>query len=152
MKKYTIEISKESLLLDPENLDKLNKVKGSKWFKLIEDQIVKVERDNLRNLLSVNRGRYYPDSKRATAYIIIYLKCKKCSELNYNVKLETKPEPYQPIIFTVEKSDEHDLDKHNITTARVLRHLVCNLQLKKSKLLQQWNKIYLVVLLRVIQS
>ena len=89
MKTYTIEITKESLdaLLDPDNLDKSNKLKGSKWFKLIEDQIVKVEGEDLRNLLSVNRGRFYPDSIRATAYLIMYLKCKKYNDLNYIVKL-----------------------------------------------------------------
>ena len=89
MKTYTIEITKESLdaLLDPDNLDKSNKLKGSKWFKLIEDQIVKVEGEDLRNLLAVNRGRYYPDSIRAIAYLIMYLKCKKYNDLNYIVKL-----------------------------------------------------------------
>ena len=123
MKAYNIEITKESLdeLLDTDNLDQSNKLKGSKWFKLIEDQIVKVEGEDLRNLLSVNRGRYYPDSKRATAYIIIYLKCRKCKDLSYIVKLTKKPEPYHPIIFTVEKSDEHDIEMHNIPTARVVR-------------------------------
>ena len=49
MKTYNIEITKESLdeLLDTDNLDKSNKLKGGKWFKLIEDQIVNVEGENL---------------------------------------------------------------------------------------------------------
>ena len=123
MKTYNIEITKESLdeLLDTDNLDKSNKLKGGKWLKLIEDQIVKVEGENIRNQLTVNRGRYYPDSKRATAYILIYLKCRKCIDLNYIVKLAKKPEPYQPIIFTIEKSDEHNSDIHKIPTPRAIR-------------------------------
>ena len=46
---------------------------------MFEDQIVKVE-----------GGRYYPDSKRATAYLIIYLKCRQCKDLNYIVELAKK--------------------------------------------------------------
>jgi len=48
------------------------------------------------------------ESKRAKHFIVMYLKCKKCDDLIYNVVIVRKPEPNEPIILAVERSVEHD--------------------------------------------
>ena len=126
MKNYTIEITEESMkaVIDPLNLDACHggfKLIGSKWFNYFEDQIVKVEGENKRSQFTVSKARYYPNSLRAKVYFIIYVKCKKCKDLNFVVKLVKKPELEEPLIFTIEKPSEHDEEMHNTITSRVIR-------------------------------
>ena len=44
----------------------------------------------------------------------MFLKCKKCDDLIYNVVIARKPEPNEPIILAVERSVEHDPIKHGV--------------------------------------
>ena len=95
MKDYTFELSRESLnlILDEANLvtfkGGFKLVGASNWFKLIEDMIILKEgaEFNLKDQLLMSQTRYYPDSKRALNFLVLYLKCKKCNDLNYIVKL-----------------------------------------------------------------
>ena len=83
MKDYTFELSRESfnLILDEANLvtfkGGFKLVGASNWFKLIEDMIILKEgaEFNLKDQLLMSQTRYYPDSKRALNFLVLYLKC-----------------------------------------------------------------------------
>ena len=103
MMKFNIEWSKANLtkLLEPVNLKTYKGVfafiSASNWLKLIEEPIANVEKNlegafNLHDHLTYLNGRYYPDSKRAKNFLVLYFKCKKCDNLNYSVTLNLKPE------------------------------------------------------------
>ncbi len=56
------------------------------WLKWIEKQIVAYVRDvngslDLNDQICLNKGRYYPESKRSKYFLVMYLKCKKCNDL-----------------------------------------------------------------------
>ena len=86
--KFNIELSKANLtkLLEPVNLKTYKGgfafISASNWLKLIEEPIANVEKNlegafNLRDHLTYLNGRYYPDSKRAKNFLVLYFKCKK---------------------------------------------------------------------------
>ena len=92
------------------------------WLKLIEKPIAAYERDvngslDLNDQLQLNKGRYYPESKRSKFFLVMYLKCKKCNDLVYTVTIERKPEQNEPIVFEVERNVEHDLIRHSLASA-----------------------------------
>ncbi len=89
------------------------------WLNLMVKLIAVYERDlngplELNDQLSLNKGRYYLGSKRAKHFFIMYLKCKKCDDLIYNVVIVRKPEQNEPIVLPVERSAEHDPIKHSV--------------------------------------
>ena len=71
---------------------------------------------NLKDQLSVQQARYYPLSKRASAYLVIYLKCK-CCDLFYTLE---KPNSDESIIFCVNMTTEHDVESHKTENIRIM--------------------------------
>ena len=80
---------------------------GSKWLDSIVEKLSFEADMNLKDQFSVLQARYYPVSKRASAYFVIYLKCKKCCDLFYTLKILKKPNSGESIIFCVDMTTEH---------------------------------------------
>ena len=85
-------------------------LKGSKWFKPIENAINQVEPDLTFRIF---KSRLYEDSKKSGSYLTINAHCKACDS-KYYIKLNSKPKLEDDhITFNVERSKDHDPDKHN---------------------------------------
>jgi hypothetical protein len=115
---YNIEIAMETLnkILEPANIVTFKggfKLIGGKWFSIFEEKILETEGDLLKDQFKVNNARYYPNSKKAACFFSIYANCKRCDDLAYSIKLLKKPDELdESAIFTVEKSNDHDLERH----------------------------------------
>ena len=68
-----------------------NILKGSDWFKVIEEKMVLSE-DEIKNLhgsFRVSKARHY-DCKPGASFISIYANCRRCP-VHYSIKLNKKP-------------------------------------------------------------
>ena len=89
-----------------------NFLKGSEWFKVIEDKIVlnEDESKNLHGNFRISKARHY-DSTPGASFISIYANCKRC-QVRYTIKLHKKPVNGEAAMFSVHKNVEHDPEKH----------------------------------------
>jgi hypothetical protein len=85
MVKFNIQLFVEDFLslVGPSNLKREKGgyafIAAINWLKLIEKPIAAYERDvngslDLNDQLQLNKGRYYPESKRSKFFLVMYLK------------------------------------------------------------------------------
>ena len=85
--------------------------KGSEWIGIFEKKLSKSEKQDIT--LQVYKSRCYLKNDRyKTKHITINANCKLC-ETKYKIYLQDKPSNGESkVYFDVEKSCEHQLDKH----------------------------------------